>query len=267
MTQNLQERKKCVPSSGIGLFATPDGIRAVKSPTRVRILSVLSGKELPFDEIVRLSGKAKSTVSVHLKGLEREGILCGKCDPGDSRKKIFYIRSDHIGDLAGNRPVIRDDNADILARLEQDPDPFRFYRLMFRTIRVSLLTEGINIDPVLQKAGYHVGERIYSCIAAPDLPAILEKTAGFWKTNNLGKLEIESLQPLVLDVYDCFECGSLPQLGRPACAFDSGVLQAIFSRHFRETQQVTETACYAMGDDHCRFVVEPEKYHRVRNVA
>lgn len=268
MTQKMQSPKRPGQSSpGIGLFATPEGIRAVSSPTRVRILSVLSGKELPFDEIVRLTGKAKSTVSVHLKGLEREGIVCGKSDPVDSRKKIFYIRSDHIGDLAENRPVIQDDNAGILARLEHDPDPFRFYRLMFRTIRVSLLTEGINIDPVLQKAGYHVGERIYSCIAAQDLPDILDKTAGFWKTNNLGKIEIESLQPLVLDVYDCFECGSLPQLGRPACAFDSGILQAVFSRHFREAQQVIETACYAMGDDHCRFEIGPEKNLRPRRVA
>ncbi|MDD1702459.1 MAG: ArsR family transcriptional regulator, partial [Methanoregula sp.] len=230
-----------------------------QSPSRIQILSVLAGRELPFDEIVRLSGKAKSTVSVHLKGLEREGIVCGKIDPEDSRKKIFFIRSDRLGNLADKKPVIRDDETDVLARLANDTDPFRFYRLMFRTIRVSLLVEGINIDPVLQKAGYHVGERIYSCIAAPDLPDLLGKTAGFWKTNNLGKIEIESTAPLVLNVYDCFECGSLPQLGRPACAFDSGILQAIFSRHYRQTQQVTETACYAMGDDHCRFVIVPEK--------
>jgi len=57
-------------------------------------------------------------------------------------------------------------------------------------------------------------------------------------------------------VYDCFECGDLPQLGRPACAFDSGVLKAVFSRFFESDQQVTETACYAMGDDHCRFLIE-----------
>ena len=59
---------------------------------------------------------------------------------------------------------------------------------MFRTIRVSLLQEGINIDPVLQQAGYHVGERIYSAIAAPDLAEILEKTAGFWKTTTSASL-------------------------------------------------------------------------------
>ena len=254
--QKKHSRKKANPSAGVGLFATSSGVRAVQSPARAQILSVLAEHELPFDEIVKCAGRAKSTVSVHLSGLEREGIIGGKPDPADSRKKIFYLRSERLGDLAGKRPVFQDNN-EILKKLAADPDPFKFYRLMFRTIRVSLLNEGINIDPVLQKAGYHVGERIYSAIAAPDLSDILDKTAGFWKTNSLGVLEVESTAPLVLKVYDCFECGSLPQLGRPACAFDSGILQAIFSRHYRLPQQVTETACYAMGDDHCRFVIVP----------
>ncbi len=205
-------KKKTDPAPGVGLFATPSGIRAVQSPARAQILTVLARRDLPFDEIVRLSGKAKSTVSVHLQGLEREGIVVGKTDPADSRKKIFSLRSQRLGDLASGKPVIRDDNRELITRLVAGPDPFKFYRLMFRTIRVSLLQEGINIDPVLQQAGYHVGERIYSAIAAPDLAEILEKTAGFWKINNLGVLEIESTAPLVLKIYDCFECGSLPQL-------------------------------------------------------
>jgi len=254
----VKSKKACHPTTppGVGLFATPSGLRAVNSPARTRILSVLAEHELPFDEIVRLSGKAKSTVSVHLQGLEREGILTGRTDPEDSRRKLFSLRSPRVGDLAGVRPNLKETPA-ALARLVAGPDPFRFYRLMFRTIRVSLLSEGINIDPVLRNAGYEVGGRVYASIAAPDLEEILERTAKFWAKNNLGTLEVESIEPLVMRVYDCFECGSLPELGRPACAFDSGVLQAIFTRHYRIPQLVDETACYAMGDDHCRFVIAP----------
>jgi hypothetical protein len=75
--------------------------------------------------------------------------------------------------------------------------------------------------------------------------------------NNLGTLEVESTEPLVMRVYDCFEFGSLPELGRPTCAFDLGVLQAIFTRHYRIPRLVDETAFYAMGEDHCRFVIAP----------
>ena len=77
--------------SAIGLFSTPAGIRTVQSPVRVKILSVLSTRDLTFDEIVRLSGRAKSTVSVHLRGLEQDGIIGSKTDPNDERKKIFFL--------------------------------------------------------------------------------------------------------------------------------------------------------------------------------
>ena len=242
---------KQAQQSGIGLFSTPAGIRAVESPVRVRILSVLSTKELPFDEIVSFSRRAKSTISVHLKGLEEDGIIASRPDPNDSRKKIFFIRSPSVGSLS-EKLVFPED-----ARITPGADPFDFYRYMFRTIRVSLLTEGINIDPVLNEAGYRVGIALLPSLSGKDLGNVLRKTGAFWKKNNLGTVEVESVSPLCIRVYDCFECGSLPQLGRPACAFDSGILRAIFSKHFGADQKVDETACYAAGDDHCRFVIAP----------
>ena len=65
------------------------------------------------------------------------------------------------------------------------------------------------------------------------------------------KVEIESLEPLIINVSDCFECQSLPPIGRPACAFDSGILKAVFSAHFQEELVVNETKCYALGDNYC----------------
>jgi uncharacterized protein len=242
--------------SAIGLFSTPAGIRTVESPVRVKILSVLSTRDLAFDEIVRLSGRAKSTVSVHLRGLEEDGIIGSRADPKDERKKIFFLRSASLGNLSAGLP---DDDAKDRADLRiSESDPFGFYRYMFRTIRVSLLAEGINIDPVLRESGFRVGRTLAVNLADKDLPILLDKLGIFWKTHNLGTLEIESLAPLTLKAYDCFECGDLPQLGRPACAFDSGILEAVFSEHFGKKQAVNETACFAMGDDHCRFVITPK---------
>ena len=239
----------------VGLFSTPAGIRTVRSPVRVKILSVLSTRDLTFDEIVRLSGRAKSTVSVHLRGLEQDGIISARTDPEDERKKIFSLRSHALGNLTGG--IAADDGADRAGRLIAGDDPFGFYRYMFRTIRVSLLAEGINIDPVLRESGNRVGRTVAANLADRKLPVLLERLRLFWRKHNLGTLEIESLAPLTLRAYDCFECANLPQLGRPACAFDSGILDAVFSDHFKKPQQVDETACYAMGDDHCRFVITP----------
>jgi predicted hydrocarbon binding protein/predicted transcriptional regulator len=239
----------------IGLFSTPAGIRTVDSPVRVKILSVLSTRDLTFDEIVRLSGRAKSTVSVHLRGLEEDGIIGSRADPKDERKKIFFLRSANLGNLSAGLPFA--DAQDRAGTLISESDPFGFYRYMFRTIRVSLLAEGINIDPVLRESGVRVGRTLATNLADRDLSVLLEKLGVFWKAHNLGTLEVESLAPLTLKAYDCFECGDLPQLGRPACAFDSGILEAVFSDHFKKEQAVNETSCYAMGNDHCRFVIVP----------
>lgn len=241
----------------IELFATAGGIRAVESPVRLKILALLHDRELSFHEIVQETNKAKSTVSAHLKFLLNEGIIGVKPDLADSRRKIFYIRSRHLGDISPGMRW-RDDVYDGLASaFLKNEDPSDFYKVMFRTIRVSLLSHGINIDPILREAGFRVGEGVYHVVADPDISRFLGNMGNFWKKHKLGRLEVESLSPVTICVYDCFECGELPVTGKPACAFDAGMLDAVFSCHFMGEHMATELRCYAMGDDHCRFVIRP----------
>ena len=89
----------------IELFSTSEGIYAINSPVRVKILSMLRKGELNFDQLVELSGKAKSTVSVHLRRMADEGIIGSKTDPLDARKKIFFIKSEYLGKLSGKKVV------------------------------------------------------------------------------------------------------------------------------------------------------------------
>jgi hypothetical protein len=96
-------------------------------------------------------------------------------------------------------------------------------------------------------------------VADPDLNNLLKGLAAFWKAQRLGRMEVKSLEPLIIHIYDCFECQDLPFLGRPACAFDSGILKAIFSKHYSSPMSVKETNCYAMGNGYCRFVIEKRK--------
>ncbi|WP_019177184.1 V4R domain-containing protein [Methanomassiliicoccus luminyensis] len=240
----------------VEMFATPGGIKTVDSQVRMGILSMLLEKEMSFDEIVASSGKVKSTVSVHLKGLTDEGIIGSRPDPRDARKKIFYIKSSYLGGLSQRRKVDKDMEEYISNFTWGSGDPFKFFRLVFRTFRVSLLNEGIDIDPVLHDAGMRVGEALYQKVGDQDIDVLLSNLAAFWGEQKLGRLEVESVEPLAIRIYDCYECQDLPQLGRPACAFDSGILGKVFSMHFGAEMKAIETHCYAMGDDHCRFEVK-----------
>jgi predicted hydrocarbon binding protein len=237
----------------IELFSTAEGIRAVDSPVRVKIIAMLKEREMPFDEIVERTGRAKSTISVHLNDMTMEGIIGAKLDTRDRRKKIFFIDASYLGGLKNDR-ILEEDINDILSRKGM-PDIVDFFKIMFRSIRVELCLQGVNIDPMLSDAGYRVGRALYDYIGSPDQDQLLCNLGEFWVAHGLGRLEVCSQSPLTLFVYDCFECAELPLLGRPACAFDLGLLRGIFFAHFGEERAIEEVECYAMGHDHCCFIV------------
>jgi len=244
----------------IELFSTSEGIYAINSPVRVRILSMLRKGELSFDQLVELSGKAKSTVSVHLKRMVDEGIIGSKTNPSDARKKIFFIKSEYLGKLSGKKDVKEDIGKYVSSYVEGEGDPHEFFRLIFHTIRVSLIRQGIDIDPILYEAGVKVGETLYEKVKNHDINKLTENIAMFWESHNLGHVEVLKLEPLTINVTDCFECKSLPPIGRPACAFDSGILKAVFSAHFNDEQVVNETKCYALGDNKCSFTIKNKEW-------
>jgi predicted hydrocarbon binding protein/DNA-binding MarR family transcriptional regulator len=240
----------------IELFSTAKGLYIIDSPMRIKILNLLREKERKFDEIVLLSGKAKSTVSEHLKKLSDEGVIASRPDPDDARKKIFFIKSEYLGELSREKLFKEDLEKYVHSYLESNGSPFEFFRLLFQTIRVSLIGQGISIDPILHEAGVKVGETLYPSLKDPKDQDFLENIARFWQTHQLGQVEVESTEPLIINVYDCFECKGLPYLGKTACAFDIGLLEALFSSHYKKPREVTETKCYATGDDYCSFTIE-----------
>jgi hypothetical protein len=254
------EKREPFKEMQIELFSTSEGIYAINSPVRVKILSMLRKGELNFDQLVELSGKAKSTVSVHLKRMVDEGIIGSKTDPNDARKKIFFIKSEYLGKLSGKKVVTENIEEYVSSYIDSEGDPYEFYRLIFHTIRVSLIRQGIDIDPILYEAGVKVGETLYEKVKNPDINKLAENIANFWETHNLGHVEVLKLEPLTINVSDCFECKSLPPLGRPACAFDSGILKAVFSAHYNDERIVNETKCYAMGDNHCSFTIKNKEW-------
>lgn len=253
---NYINKNNSEDNAQIKLFATSNGIRTVDSPVKSKILSMLREGELNFGQIVELSGKAKSTVSVHLKKLVDEGIIDYRPDSNNARKKIFFINSEYLGDLSREKKSGDQIEHYVSRYVMSDGDPFEFFRLMFKTIRVGLIMQGVNIDPILHESGINVGKTLYKRVYNPDMNKFLQNIAQFWETHYLGEVKVQSLDPLVIKVSECYECRHLPYLGKPACAFDAGILKALFSAYFEDKREVEETKCYAMGDKYCCFVIE-----------
>ena len=112
------------------------GVNVVKSPVKLTILSMLKDTDMEFDEIVKNTGKSKSTISVHLKSLREDGIVNYRFDANDHRKKIFYISSKFLGEVkSGDPKELEERKAEFLFKNIIDVDNFKFSFLLFHTLR------------------------------------------------------------------------------------------------------------------------------------
>jgi predicted hydrocarbon binding protein len=226
----------------------------VDSPVRIEMLRMVMTGEQRFDDIVRRIGRAKSTVSVHLRDMIEDGILAERTDENDARRKFLYLDARYLGTIAA--PV-----CSMPAGWEDQPvlgdsvRPASVFRLIFNTIRTSLLQSGVNIEPVLFSAGIRAGNEVAEIVSDSSNREFLKNLSEFFRSNELGKITIEEGDQLVITVTDCYECQDLPKIGRPACSFDCGLLTAVFTRQTGDEVDVTETHCYAAGDPFCRFVI------------
>ena len=118
------------------------GIDVVKSPVKLTILEMLRSNDMEFDEIVKNTGKSKSTISVHLKSLREDGIISYRLGESDSRRKIFYLNSKYLGSVeVSKKNEIEETRAEYLIEniVENDGD---FTVLLFHTLRSMLIQEG-----------------------------------------------------------------------------------------------------------------------------
>jgi predicted hydrocarbon binding protein len=233
------------------------GVNVVKSPVKLTILEMLRDRDMEFEEIVTNTGKSKSTVSVHLKGLRENGIISYRVHPVDNRKKIFYLNSKYIGSVNITEPKeIEETQSDYLIENIIDDDA-EFSTLLFHTLKAMLIQEGVNIDPILQSTGNSIGKSIYGKLYDDDLDVFMENIAGFWQAKGLGRITYKIGQIIKITTYDCFECRLLPRTGKPACFLDTGIFEGLFTEFFNLPVSVIETQCYTMGDEKCVFEVEP----------
>lgn len=255
------------PKTDVHLFSTNTDVMAVDGPVKSQILDLLAIHDLYFDEIVTRTGKAKSTVSVHIQDLEQAGLVSSVPDPNDMRKRIISLRSESIGRLTNTDR----DAPDRLAAGDVIPvfrngEPGAFFRHMISIFRSEAMHLGINVDPVFLRTGMRVGEILSSTLTAGSTEDLVAEMNQFWESNSLGSIRLVQSDPVILQVEGCFECKDLPVTGHGACAFDTGVLMKIFRKHLGVPVIVTEEECYSSGFNHCRFRIQPEQMREDKKV-
>lgn len=233
------------------IFSTESGILAVTSPVKKKILHLLSEGEKTGSEIRKELDKAKSTISVHLKDLEELGLIEEKTSPSDKRKKVFSLSAT----LFGKSQLPSDQHYEkILNNLKNSAgNNYEFLKNLFHLIRYGFDSLGINVGPALKNLGRDAGRSLAENFESENMTELLKEVQRFWKNNKLGNIEIKQNQ---LIVYDCFDCGGLPNISKTVCSLDEGMLEGIIEEKTGTKITVKEDECFGTGKNHCKFKIE-----------
>jgi len=238
------------------IFSTENGMVALDSPVKLKILEFVHTRSRSFEEVVNECCKAKSTISVHLKDLVMQNIILEQKDPYDKRKKYYSLNSQFI---AYSQTPMQNCYNRIIDRLMNTVDSgnseIEFFRTLCHTIRYGLEAYGMNPKPVFKKIGNDIGKKMGKFFVAGSIEELLSGLAEFWQLHGLGEIEIDNLDSLTLIVHDCFDCSDMPDVGRTLCALDEGIFEGIFEASLKLSVTVKEVECYGTGHNHCKFEI------------
>ncbi|AEH61191.1 transcriptional regulator, ArsR family [Methanosalsum zhilinae DSM 4017] len=238
------------------LFSTVDGFIALNGAVKLQILEFLKDGPKTFEELVKYTGKAKSTVSVHLKDLNSCNLVEEKPDSNDRRKKIYVLKSHCMAHsqepmIKHYQCVLHNFSKDLIC--END-----FFISIFHALRFGFEAYGINHRPISRKIGSDIGRHIALNFKSSNFYDLLEEIALFWKENGLGNLSMVDGDPVQLIISDCFGCRTMPRVNRKLCFFEEGIFEGIFFESLNKKLKVREIECCGTGHDHCLFLVCPD---------
>lgn len=240
------------------VYFSEDGLRQVSNPVRMKILEMLQENEglelkdiyLRFEKIGLR--KSKSTLWEHLKILIDMRLVIERPHPEDKRRKLFLLDSRFVGTTEAPLAKVSE-QISVLVR-KSIGDPLSFANGLFCAVRFGIESfTNFNLDPILREVGRTIGKEIVETITNENLDGILSDLSKFWETHKLGHLEVFSKTPITLVVTGCYECGMMPNVGKPLCAQDEGILEAVFESKFKKSCKVKEIECHGTGHPHCKF--------------
>jgi hypothetical protein len=244
--------------SAFDVYSTSSGLKQVSNPVRQKILSELQRKDLSLSEIATLTGKAQSTLSVHLDKKVKEGLVASRDDPSDNRRKIFYLISRPVGSSV----VPREDLSQAVGETIRNSigTPSSFLKGMLRSIILGVEAIGFNLDPVLKDIGRQIGQELSRSMKSETLEDLVEEVQEFYEIHELGEVCVYTFLPLTLIIRDDYDCKELPEASKTICLLNEGIIEAILETRSGVPLKVTDTECFGTALNYCKYVIEPSVY-------
>jgi predicted hydrocarbon binding protein len=238
------------------LYSTPTGLLPVSSPIKRLILGLLSERKKTQKEVMLLIKRSQSTTARHMLELEAAGLIRSNIDENDSRRKIYRISGELVA--KGGEPV-----NELKGHLERSTangikKEGNLKENINKSLRYVVESWGLSLDSMLRETGRSIGPQVTAKLGVTNgnLQNIVKELGTFWKNNDMGVIKIQKKKPLVLRIESNYDCTGVPDVGRPLCALDEGIMEAVFKERTGNDWKVREFVCHGTGHDHCLFTFE-----------
>jgi predicted hydrocarbon binding protein len=228
--------------------------------TRLKILELLSEKELTNSQLAGILNLSKPTISHHLKLLLVGGIVkISRIEHEEHGIQMkFYAVNPNILSVEAlkDNKLTEQIAKEIQGALDERSGLSAGHAnsAFLRMLKSTILDTGIDMDKPFYDAGYKIGVNVISKqVKASNQKEVLKELAVLWEKLKLGTVELVSENKI--KVTDCYQCGNMPDMGKPLCPSDAGIIAGVLDTICGKRYSVKETKCWGTGYDFCEFEI------------
>lgn len=227
------------------------GLVQVSDPLHQMVLDSLSKGQMSTTEISDLTGKAQSTLSVHLDQMVTQNLIRSEYDKNDSRRKIFTISSVKVAASKEASSEGSNESKQFLALSMKDPKTF--YKNLFRATVMCAEANGMDINPMMEIIGSQLAERMAQRITSKKMEDVIKDLQEFYERNDLGEVCIYTFLPLTIIIRETEEYQY--KFEAPA-SFTHGLFKTLLSRVLGRNYRITSAEIFGSGNNYYKFTIE-----------
>jgi predicted hydrocarbon binding protein len=234
------------------IYSTANGLIQVSNPVRRQILTHLSTSDLSLTDISNITGKAQSTLSVHLEKMANEALVVFRDDPADSRRKIFSLSSRL---MARSRDVNNEGMEVYYKTLETLTSPDAdFFKVLMRSIIVGAEASGLCIGAAMRNVGKNVGKVLSKNIRSTKVEDVISELQEFYEKHDMGEVCVYTFMPLTIIVRDNYEVTQCA--AESISMFSQGLFVTVLQEITKKRYKIAASECFGASNNYSKFVIE-----------
>ena len=246
------------PEGGFEIYCTSTDngrLIPVSDPLHKRILQELSETSLSTTDIAERTGKAQSTLSVHLETMVSKSLIGFEYDKTDSRRKIFSLTSFRV---VGTRAPDEEGKKDFRKFIDEAIYGDSFYKHLIISLIVLAETNGLDISDSMKILGSKCAESLFRENGTLKIEDVIRILQEFYEKNSMGEVCIYAFLPLTVIIRNTEEY--VYKMDALA-AFNHGMFETSITKATGAAYTMTKSETFGTGNNYYKFILEPVKDH------